>query len=64
MSLYEVMLVCRSMLMTAADLGASTKSWEVQVETAAHIAEEFYQQGDLERFQLQTVPMVNMPLGV
>lgn len=46
--------------MTAADLGASTKSWEVQLETAAHISEEFYQQGDMEKLQLNSEPIVSI----
>ena len=50
----------RSMLMTAADLGASAKPWEVQLATAAHIAEEFYQQGDKEMYELNSEPLVNM----
>lgn len=45
--------------MTAADLGASAKPWGVQLEVAEHIAEEFYQQGDLERHQLNTKPVVS-----
>ena len=46
--------------MTAADLGASAKPWEVQLATAAHIAEEFYQQGDKEMYELNSEPLVNM----
>lgn len=35
--------------MTAADLSASAKPWDVQVETVKVIFQEFYQQGDEER---------------
>lgn len=35
--------------MTAADLSASAKPWEIQVETVKVIFQEFYQQGDEER---------------
>lgn len=35
--------------MTAADLSASSKPWEVQSETVKGIFEEFYEQGDEER---------------
>lgn len=35
--------------MTAADLSAAAKPWEVQVETVKVIFQEFYQQGDEER---------------
>lgn len=31
------------------DLSASTKPWEIQVQTVSVIFEEFYQQGDAER---------------
>lgn len=44
--------------MTAADLSASAKPWDVQLATAAHIAEEFYQQGDKEQSELNAKPMV------
>jgi len=39
----------RAALMTGADLGASTKPWKVQKQVVALIAEEFWQQGDLEK---------------
>jgi len=45
----EVLKIIRSALMTASDLGASTKPWRVQVKVAELIAEEFWQQGDLEK---------------
>jgi len=48
------------MLMTAADLGASAKPWKLQLETAEHIAEEFYQQGDLEKMELNEKPLVRL----
>ena len=35
--------------MTASDLSASAKPWDIQVETVKIIFEEFYQQGDAER---------------
>lgn len=38
-----------AMAMTAADLSASAKPWEVQSETVKGIFEEFYDQGDAER---------------
>ena len=37
-----------AMLMTACDIGAITKPWEVQRETAIQVYEEFFWQGDLE----------------
>lgn len=38
-----------AMAMTAADLSASAKPWEVQNETVKGIFEEFYDQGDAEK---------------
>lgn len=35
--------------MTASDLSASAKPWDIQVQTVKIIFEEFYQQGDAER---------------
>jgi len=39
----------RAALMTAADLGATTKPWAMQTKVARLVAEEFWEQGDLER---------------
>ena len=44
------------MLMTAADLSSITKPWEVQYKVAHHVAEEFWQQGDIEREKLGQDP--------
>lgn len=38
-----------AMSMTAADLSASAKPWDVQNKTVNVIFEEFYDQGDKER---------------
>lgn len=35
--------------MTASDLSASAKPWDIQVQTVKIIFEEFYEQGDAER---------------
>lgn len=35
--------------MTAADLSASTKPWDIQIKTVQVIFKEFYEQGDKER---------------
>ncbi|XP_071446003.1 probable 3',5'-cyclic phosphodiesterase pde-5 isoform X3 [Hetaerina americana] len=42
-------LLIQAVTMTASDLSASTKPWDVQVETVKVIFEEFYEQGDAER---------------
>lgn len=53
--------VATAALMTGADLGATTKPWEFQKETAGLIAEEFWSQGDMERQHLlaEPSPMMN-----
>ncbi|BHF76066.1 hypothetical protein SprV_0501916400 [Sparganum proliferum] len=45
-----------SMLMTACDVSASTKPWPVQKKTAELVASEFFEQGDLEKQQLNIKP--------
>uniref|UniRef100_A0A1I8F966 PDEase domain-containing protein n=1 Tax=Macrostomum lignano TaxID=282301 RepID=A0A1I8F966_9PLAT len=44
------------LLMTAADLSAITKPWNVQYKTAHLVANEFYEQGDRERSELNMQP--------
>ena len=46
------------MLMTAADVSAIAKPWELQHETAKMVADEFFDQGDMEKLQLNITPMV------
>jgi len=50
----------RGLLMTACDLGAITKPWEIQKKVAQKIADEFYYQGDLERSELELNPIPMM----
>ena len=47
----------RGMMMTACDVAAITKPWEVQKEVAQLVASEFFEQGDLERDKLGETPM-------
>lgn len=58
-SVLEHRLMVTAMSMTAADLSASAKPWEVQSETVKGIFEEFYDQGDAERAAGRT-PMAMM----
>ncbi|KAJ8979763.1 hypothetical protein NQ317_015240 [Molorchus minor] len=44
-----VTILQQAIAMTASDLSASSKPWDIQVETVKVIFEEFYQQGDAER---------------
>ncbi|KAK3091837.1 hypothetical protein FSP39_023062 [Pinctada imbricata] len=46
----------RSMMMTASDVSAITKPWEVQKKVADLIASEFFEQGDMEKTQLKIKP--------
>ena len=50
--------------MTACDVAAITKPWEIQQEVAQLVANEFFEQGDLERQQLQTEPIVSPPINL
>lgn len=45
-------------LMTACDVSAIAKPWEVQHKMAKLVADEFFDQGDLEKLQLNQQPMV------
>ncbi|XP_068101541.1 dual 3',5'-cyclic-AMP and -GMP phosphodiesterase 11A [Hyperolius riggenbachi] len=46
----------RSMLMTACDLGAATKPWEISRQVAELVTNEFFEQGDRERSELKLTP--------
>ncbi|XP_055456573.1 dual 3',5'-cyclic-AMP and -GMP phosphodiesterase 11A [Psammomys obesus] len=48
--------VFRSMLMTACDLGAVTKPWEISRQVAELVTSEFFEQGDRERSELKLTP--------
>ncbi|PVD37899.1 hypothetical protein C0Q70_00501 [Pomacea canaliculata] len=47
----------RSMMMTASDVAAITKPWEVQKKVAELVASEFFEQGDLEKEELKIQPI-------
>ncbi|KAI8497107.1 hypothetical protein Bbelb_250560, partial [Branchiostoma belcheri] len=46
----------RGMLMTACDLAAVTKPWEIQKKVAELVTSEFFDQGDKERAELNLEP--------
>ncbi|KAK3551315.1 hypothetical protein QTP70_013919 [Hemibagrus guttatus] len=46
----------RSMLMTACDVGAVTRPWEISKQVAELVTSEFFEQGDRERFELKLTP--------
>ncbi|KAG8454288.1 hypothetical protein GDO86_000800 [Hymenochirus boettgeri] len=52
--------IIMAMMMTACDLSAITKPWEVQSKVALLVAAEFWEQGDLERTVLQQQPIPMM----
>ncbi|XP_006019728.1 rod cGMP-specific 3',5'-cyclic phosphodiesterase subunit beta isoform X1 [Alligator sinensis] len=52
--------VVMAMMMTACDLSAITKPWEVQSQVALLVAAEFWEQGDLEISVLQQQPIPMM----
>jgi hypothetical protein len=52
-----VAVLC-GMMMTACDVSAIAKPWEVQHKVAKLVADEFFDQGDLEKLQLNQQPVV------
>lgn len=50
----------RGMMMTACDVSAICKPWEVQKKVAELVAGEFFQQGDLEKERLKEQPIVSV----
>ncbi|TSX03298.1 Rod cGMP-specific 3',5'-cyclic phosphodiesterase subunit beta [Bagarius yarrelli] len=56
----DLALYFKAMMMTACDLSAITKPWEVQSKVALSVAAEFWEQGDLERTVLQQQPIPMM----
>ncbi|EDV22124.1 uncharacterized protein TRIADDRAFT_50691 [Trichoplax adhaerens] len=49
-------MLLRAMMMTACDLAAITKPWEVEQRVAELVTNEYFEQGDLEREQLNVTP--------
>ncbi|XP_053575812.1 rod cGMP-specific 3',5'-cyclic phosphodiesterase subunit alpha [Bombina bombina] len=52
--------IIMAMMMTACDLSAIAKPWEIQSKVALLVAAEFWEQGDLERTVLQQNPIPMM----
>lgn len=48
--------------MTACDVAAISKPWEIQHKIAKLVADEFFDQGDLEKEQLNQQPVVSFLL--
>lgn len=47
------------MMMTACDVSAIAKPWDVQHRVAKLVADEFFDQGDMEKMQLKEQPIVS-----
>ena len=47
------------MLMTACDVSAIAKPWELQHRLAKRVADEFFDQGDMEKLRLNQQPIVS-----
>ena len=56
--------VFRGMMMTACDVAAICKPWEMQQVVAKLVASEFFQQGDIERNQLHVEPIVCLNISL
>uniref|UniRef100_A0A669BGU6 Phosphodiesterase n=1 Tax=Oreochromis niloticus TaxID=8128 RepID=A0A669BGU6_ORENI len=56
----KCLIFLMAMMMTACDLSAITKPWEVQSKVALSVAAEFWEQGDLERTVLEQQPIPMM----
>uniref|UniRef100_A0AAQ4PBW2 Phosphodiesterase n=1 Tax=Gasterosteus aculeatus aculeatus TaxID=481459 RepID=A0AAQ4PBW2_GASAC len=52
--------IVMAMMMTACDLSAIAKPWEIQSKVALSVAAEFWEQGDLERSVLEQEPIPMM----
>lgn len=52
--------VLSGMMMTACDVSAIAKPWDVQHRVAKMVADEFFDQGDLEKLQLKEQPVVSI----
>ncbi|RXN33395.1 dual 3, 5 -cyclic-AMP and -GMP phosphodiesterase 11A-like protein [Labeo rohita] len=52
----DLTLYFKSMLMTACDLGAVTRPWEISKQVAELVTSEFFEQGDRERSELKLTP--------
>ncbi|GAB1599790.1 dual 3',5'-cyclic-AMP and -GMP phosphodiesterase 11-like isoform X2 [Argonauta hians] len=50
----------QAMMMTACDVSAITKPWEIQREIAKLVAREFFEQGDIERQEWNITPISMM----
>lgn len=52
------------MMMTSCDVSAIAKPWDIQHRVAKMVAEEFFEQGDMEKLQLNQTPIVSLSLDL
>lgn len=52
----------RAMSMTVCDLSAITKPWPIEKRVADLVTSEFFEQGDVERQELNITPIVSIQL--
>lgn len=50
----------RAMSMTVCDLSAITKPWPIEKRVADLVTSEFFEQGDMERQELNITPIVSL----
>ena len=50
--------------MTSCDVSAIAKPWDIQHRVAKMVAEEFFEQGDMEKLQLNQTPIVSLSLDL
>jgi len=51
-------------MMTSCDVSAIAKPWDIQHRVAKMVAEEFFEQGDMEKLQLNQTPIVSLSLDL
>lgn len=52
-------ILLRAMSMTVCDLSAITKPWPIEKRVADLVSSEFFEQGDMERQELNITPIVS-----
>lgn len=56
----EPRALLRAMSMTVCDLSAITKPWEIEKRVADLVSSEFFEQGDMEKQELNIMPIVSI----
>lgn len=56
----EPRALLRAMSMTVCDLSAITKPWEIEKRVADLVSSEFFEQGDMEKQELNITPIVSV----